>query len=475
MLLFICSIAVTSLTYAYPPLTNDWPNFHGNLENTGVAYPTLYGIPTPQLLWSYTTDNLISPSSPSLADIDNDGKLEVLVGTANFASTGGIYALGSDGSLKWKYLPGDYGTYDNPAVEDIDGDGYKEIAFVSYNGKITVLNYDGTVNWVVDKGSGGTKTVIADVDGDGKMEVLAGAAGQLFCLDGASGAQKWSANYRLGGVPAIADFDGDSKPEIVLEAGGTNTLVALNGEDGSLLWTSPTIGQDFQSSVTAISDVDVDGNPDVVAGSREIPGHVYAFSGATGAQLWSYTTVKRCQSCAAVADLDNDGDEDVVVASDEADDPPHAYVYSIDAKTGTLNWQHDIVGKEAYTAARTPAIVDVDKDGILDVIICSHDGNVYALKGTDGSEIWTYNYGSDTGSAPAIADIDGNTVMDIVFAARDTVFVLTGPPPPPPPVGGVWVPINKFDLMAPWIGLASLMTVVAASVVYVKHRKKKRT
>jgi hypothetical protein len=46
--------------------------------------------------------------------------------------------------------------------------------------------------------------------------------------------------------------------------------------------------------------------------------------------------------------------------------------------------------------------------------------------------------------------------------------------PPPPPVGGVWVPINKFELLAPWIGLASLLMVsaVAASLVYVKHRKK---
>lgn len=44
----------------------------------------------------------------------------------------------------------------------------------------------------------------------------------------------------------------------------------------------------------------------------------------------------------------------------------------------------------------------------------------------------------------------------------------------PPPVGGVWIPIDKFELLAPWINLASLITVAAASVVYVKHRKKKQ-
>ena len=45
----------------------------------------------------------------------------------------------------------------------------------------------------------------------------------------------------------------------------------------------------------------------------------------------------------------------------------------------------------------------------------------------------------------------------------------------PIPVGGVLVPTNKFELLAPWIGLASLIIVPIASILYVKHRKKKQT
>jgi len=45
---------------------------------------------------------------------------------------------------------------------------------------------------------------------------------------------------------------------------------------------------------------------------------------------------------------------------------------------------------------------------------------------------------------------------------------------PPVPVGGVWVPINKTELLAPWISLASLITAAIASVVYVKHKKKQK-
>jgi len=47
-------------------------------------------------------------------------------------------------------------------------------------------------------------------------------------------------------------------------------------------------------------------------------------------------------------------------------------------------------------------------------------------------------------------------------------------PPPPPPVGGVWVPIDKTELLAPWIGWASFVTASTVFVVYVNRKKKRR-
>lgn len=41
------------------------------------------------------------------------------------------------------------------------------------------------------------------------------------------------------------------------------------------------------------------------------------------------------------------------------------------------------------------------------------------------------------------------------------------------PVGGVWTPVEKFDLLAPWISLISAMVyIVAVSGVVVKRKKK---
>jgi len=47
--------------------------------------------------------------------------------------------------------------------------------------------------------------------------------------------------------------------------------------------------------------------------------------------------------------------------------------------------------------------------------------------------------------------------------------------PPPPPVGGVWVPIDKLGLLAPYLGLVSVIVcAVAVSGVVVKHKRKQR-
>jgi hypothetical protein len=47
-----------------------------------------------------------------------------------------------------------------------------------------------------------------------------------------------------------------------------------------------------------------------------------------------------------------------------------------------------------------------------------------------------------------------------------------------PPVGGIWVPIDKLALLAPYIALAStILAATAATAILVKHvksRKKKQ-
>jgi len=88
---------------------------------------------------------------------------------------------------------------------------------------------------------------------------------------------------------------------------------------------------------------------------------------------------------------------------------------------------------------------------------------------TSGVSPGTYSMTALVDPTNAIAETDE---MDNTCTVASAVTIKS---PPPPPVGGEWLPIDKLSLLAPWIGLASSLTVVAiaaVSVAYVKHRKK---
>jgi len=421
----LASLVVLVMMVGAVSATSDWLMFNRDLKNTGVADSALTGISTPTEIWSYTTDNLIGSGSPVIGDIDNDGELDILIPTANFGSTAGIYAAGiyaldKEGNLKWKYQTGDYGTYATPPMADIDGDGKLETIFPSYAGKIVAVDDDGTEIWSVDKGSAGTRSVIADVTGDNGLDVVVGAASKTFLLKASDGTQIWQADYRMLCDPAIADVDGDGKLEIVFSASG-KVIVALNAENGTVAWTSTAMGQDAQNNLAIITDINSDGKPDVVAGARDKK--FYVFSGADGTQIWSYTVVGRTFSAAA-ADFNGDGYDDVVTTATRANGI-ESYVYLLDVKNQVLLWQHNIVGKKYYSTERSPSIADINGDGTPDIVVAGLSKKLYALSGTDGSEIWTIDTNDPSAGVPAIGDLNGDGIMDIVVSAGNSVQVFS--------------------------------------------------
>lgn len=96
--------------------------------------------------------------------------------------------------------------------------------------------------WTFETGDDiSSSPALYDIDGDGKLEVIAGSNdNKLYALNGEDGSELW-AFATMGDVstaPAIADLDGDRKAEIVV-AGSDGTIHVINGEDGSRLWTPP--------------------------------------------------------------------------------------------------------------------------------------------------------------------------------------------------------------------------------------------
>jgi len=100
------------------------------------------------------------------------------------------------------------------------------------------------------------------------------------------------------------------------------------------------------------------------------------------------------------------------------------------APTVELKW--NFTGMDSIESP--PAVADLNGDGTLDVVFGANteEANwIYAVSGTDASELWRYGPVRGTVSAIIVDDINGDDMIEVVFAATDgddgDVIVLNGP------------------------------------------------
>lgn len=151
----------------------------------------------------------------SLGDIDNDGYKEILV--AEYV-TATLFAFKHDGTEIWRTDIGWRCFGLHTAIADIDNDGVVEV-LRGGTGLACLDGRDGHVKWNAPIGKVDGAPSVADIDGDGELEIIVGAmTGVLHCLR-PDGSEKWRFETGGGieyGCIAIDDIDGDGMVELLV-------------------------------------------------------------------------------------------------------------------------------------------------------------------------------------------------------------------------------------------------------------------
>jgi hypothetical protein len=203
---------------------------------------------------------------------------------------------GKTGSLYWRYGATGSHFHSAPAAADIDGDGLVEVV-ANDRSTLYVFYYNGTLKYSTASKNDKSSPSLADLDnsGDGNLEIVVGGSDGYVRAFYNNLSSFWiykTPEDDVETTPAIADIDDDCMLEVVVGTGkdcktscpsyAATHVIALNGEDGSLLWSESTEGGIISSP--AIADIDGDEDQEVVVGSDS--GHLYAFDVTGYGDAW---------------------------------------------------------------------------------------------------------------------------------------------------------------------------------------------
>ena len=293
-----------------------------------------------------------------------------------------------------------------------------------------VLKWTATIGITV---SSGITPLAVDINNDGIMEIFVSgdrspSDDKIYCFDGNTGKLKWTSTLAYSIGPhcpmEIYDLDKDGKYEIIQP--GPNALQVLNAEDGSLYWTNSVIK--CSEAYQLVLDTDKTGYPYIYTCNADdtspYTGMLRKVDGRTGKVLISKSIYYPCHGGLSAADVDNDGNFEIFMSDRITGNGKGIQCY--DAETLSLLWYRESI----YCSSLLPVIVDVNNDGILDVVVSQQrDSNagIYCLDGRTGENIPGKCQDSISGlisheSFP-VYDVDGDGRLELATCTGSNVKI----------------------------------------------------
>ncbi len=412
----------------------------GCYRNDGMIYAL--NAEDGSLLWQFDASPGFAEGCNDVAtliyDVDQDGELEVVVPSSCNPKT--FCFNGTDGSIEW--VTDLHGSDSPPSISDIDNDGKPEILHGNFGGSVSCLNgEDGSIAWDLDVDNNSwiqTAPAILDVDLDGQLDFVVanysfGEDHRIFCYRADNQELLWSSdlpNDVMYHGASFADLDQDGYQELVIGS-YDGSVYTLNAEDGSEAWSFSFPSSWYVPSPTSIADLNNDQRLEVVFFDGD---HLGVLS-HDGQLLWDYTIPSLGQTFrgAAISDINNDQVLDVVFGSS------NGTLYALSGDDGDEIWTVDLAdhyGDVRFDIDHGPLIADFDGDGLLDVFVVggyttfpefeNNFGRAYLIstESTGGPE-WLM-FRRDSVRSGAI-ELDINTATATIPGREDALNIFPNP------------------------------------------------
>ncbi len=235
---------------------------------------------------------------------------------------------------------------------------------------------------------------------------------------------KWKAFVGLTTFRTTISF---SEGMIILGSNGTR-FNSLNDEwDGVYLLDGKTgkIVRHIRPTITG--DTDVNGvaifQDHLFFGNDE--GQFFSYT-KSGEKRWEFQADGDVEGAPALSDLQGDGYPDVVFATEAGS------VFALNGRSGRRLWSFSarlepVEGKYEYLTSSSfiasPALYDVNADGVRDVLIGARNATFYALNGKTGEVIWRYHTGSGIHSS-AMVLAQGRNLRILFAEAYSSLHIL---------------------------------------------------
>jgi len=380
--------------------------------------------------WQYSDnweqDRLPGGGDPIVSDLNGDGFKEIIF---SYGSDNGIlYVLdhqGNNFTVNWPQKVEGLTSQSVPTIADVDEDPYMEIIVMNwYN--ITIYNHDGTIHKTISVEKlveplnqlglrendiyhiqGKMGLIHADLDNNGESELILSLYADSYYLT------------ETGDFITVIDLEGNTLP-------GWPKVAYDHKETGSsavllTFWRLPQISignfdYDSDLEITYVSlrnFINKEGR--ISMGTR-----VHAVN-MDGSYVSGYPvnlgTYPQIQSTPIVGDVNNDGYDEIVfrLAWSEVDDGGEikvcGKVYVLDRDGNTLpGWPKEDMGWGYSTAS----LGNFNNDPYLEIAITSKDTYIFDYRGNLLNNNWPLNPAANYGT-PIIADINGDGSSDLLL------------------------------------------------------------